>query len=122
MAVFREEALIGGGAESRVVDEDVEPRVVPKDRFPELTDLCERSEVGGVEPGAARTTSLDFVDECHPSLTIAAVDNDVCTTRSDSASNLLPEAARRSCHENHLLACCGSGLSPGGRCEQQDAG
>ena len=124
MAVLGEEPLIGGRAESRIVNEDVQPFIVTKDRLRKLANLCEGSEIGGVESGATRTVALDFLDEGHPPLTIAPVNDDMCTTRSDPASNLPAKTARGARDEDNLLARSGSGgrLRFGRGSQQRDTG
>ena len=101
-------ASIGCGRDTRVVDEDVEPFVVAEDRFTELANLLERGEVRPVETGAADSFARDRLDDLHPPLTIAAVDDDVHAHRAESDRQLVAQPARRARNESHLLAGWGS--------------
>src|SRR5690606_18846104 len=78
-----------------VVDEHVEPVVVPGGRAGEGADRGERGEVRGVEAGAAPAIAPDLSDEGGAPLPVPTVDDDVRARGGDAEGDLTAEPVRR---------------------------
>ena len=94
-----------------VVDEHIEPGVIPKNRLGEPPDLGRGGKVRGIEPGAAFAGLGDLVQHLLPAGRIAAVDDDVGAPGREPDGHFTAEAAGCAGNEDDRL----SGLGPGVR-------
>ena len=111
MAVFAQHALVGGGADTGIVDEHIQPIVVQEDRLAEAAHLVERREIRSVEARTAFALAFDLRHERHPPLAIPAVHDDVGAAGGEPARDLAAESGFRG---YETLARCELACLPGG--------